>query len=136
MTAPNDVAGFNAETAVSELSYLIPERFGGDGQKHLIPEPSSEQVAQFWFDYRNVALAQLKARTTAPEDETDEQRDARLETEIMQGHHQSLETLAARIKIVAALCSDCPSAEELGNLPHRVMNAFEAYLIGAISPQA
>lgn len=137
MTEVTPLIGFDATDAVPELSYLFPEKFGGDGQKHEIPEPSSEQCTQFWADLRLLYLdAGLAAAPASIDGEKPEERDARLRKDLLDGLHRSTETLARRREIIAALCSGTPSLTELEALPHRILNAFESYMMAAINPNA
>lgn len=131
------MAGFNATEAVEKLEY----NFGryDDDQTHEIPEPSSDQVATFWSSFFGIVQRSREAvdkAAKAPEDETAEQRDERLKAQIVEGQHRTVENLAERRKLVAALCSNEPSIEKLEALPHRIFDAFESYMLAALNPEA
>lgn len=126
------MAAFDAGKTVEKMTYDFSGFNGGKGE---IPEPSTEQVAEYFAQL----IGNLRSNSTrlraVPEDETDEQRDERIRTEIIEGQHRSLETISRRRELLAELCSGQPSLEELCALPHRVLNAFEAFVLGCISPE-
>jgi hypothetical protein len=129
-------AGFDGDDVV-DLSFDFSKWKGP--RKTDIPEPSTEQMAQFYTDLARLAQRQLdlgRAEPEVPEDETPEQRDVRLEGQLAEAQRVGLEMEHERSQIYAAVCSDTPTADELLALPHRVRRSFYGYLSRMLSPEA
>lgn len=127
--------GFD-DSDVPELSYNFSKWELSSG-KVLIPEPSVEQVTDF---FSNLARLQVKMSNRdvepEPEKESDADRDARIERELVTQGQIVLESEIERANIYAAVCSNAPNAEILLKLPLRPRRAFYGYVQGMLRPEA
>ena len=145
MTTPEIDTGFG-DDAVKELSYnfdkWLPE--GERTGRHVIPEPSTDQISDFWTAYFKTLDGIRRERgEEAPKnpdgtdaEETPDERDDRIARNIALGQQAAMKANEERKVILAELCSNTPDRETLDKLPHRVIRAFEAYIVGAFSPEA
>lgn len=114
------MSGFDAGTVTDAMTYDFTAFGGGSG---TIPEPTSDQIVQFFEEY-GANLRQIAAEGET-EEETTEDRVAKANAR------------NARTKeIFARLCSDTPSKDDFDKLPHRVMVAFVAWMMGQLRPEA
>lgn len=142
------MAKFNPDE-VEALGYNFL-KFGG--QEADIPEPTDEKMMQFWkstlelLDVSNSGkqtIARLLTEDGPKDKERDsdeyklwsEDRDNRIRELVSSLGKRGVENLDRRREILAAVCSDQPSVDEMRMLPYRVFNAFEAYILGALSPE-
>lgn len=136
--------GFVAKDKVQPLDYDLRPHLDVSG---TVPEPSSDQVDRYWHVMGQIMKAeQDRLRAEAREAEKDRGDDE--DVDVMPLNRYTIaDTLAGmdperlaeqKGKVVAALadlCSGQPSAEQLGQLPHRVLQAFAGWLTGEISPE-
>jgi hypothetical protein len=137
------VAGFNAGNVVSPLDYDFsamaeaPHNIKELAEcKGVIAEPSSVQLQAFQTANAK-ELQRIRKEAGAPDGEDDAPDGAVSAGVISDALLARLADVdpkkveAARLrqaKIYAAVCSGTPSAETLGFLPHRIMNAFAEWL--------
>lgn len=124
------MAGFDASTAVDELTYDFTKFV--EGAKGRIEEPSDNQITS----YRKT-LAELIKETSVDEqgkvvgdvDDGASSLDQVNALCSMMGRDQSAE-MDKLTQAVSDLCSGNPSYEQLKQLPHRVRQAFFGWVTG------
>lgn len=129
------MAKFNA-TSVEKLGYDFEMFKQGKGD---IQEPDSDQIADFWADYSEVLAVSRERSAGWAEKLEDEKLTAEdredLEREAAAWRRENAKQMVARRReMLSALCSGDPNVEQLTALPGRVLDAFESYMMDAISP--
>jgi len=133
--------GFKAAEVAETLDYDFSPFCDAKGE---IPEPSAEQVNT--FNARYVALlaalgryqTNRQRRAADPTTEESEERTLMQELDAMEVDSQELSPEMTRIdteqrQLVADVCSNKPSFEELQQLPSRQFRAFLAWLYEELS---
>lgn len=132
--------GFDAGTDIEPLTY----NFGafGDGETHVIKEPSDKQVRKFFKAIAKedrISREQLLATIETRDGETDDERDARL-TEHAE-EYEDLQTEIAEqsrrrvLEYLSTVCSGDPSTELLEKCPERIQIGFFRYIREALVPK-
>jgi hypothetical protein len=120
------MAGFVLSEEVSELDFNF-EPYGGSGK---IPEPSAYQITRF-----KKGLAELVEMSATEDDNTKvddmptkefAQRLSKLLSE------DTSEQDTKVLHVIADVCSDNPSFDELEALPYRPRQAFFGWLVGVL----
>lgn len=143
--------GFVSANAVDALDWDFTT-FGG--RAGTTPEPGHPELAAFWSswnDYVRLMRDQLdvvQKRTAAVTDEKAPGYDRTLSVEARteavraierEWDAQQIEMVEDRRKmrcgILAAVCADSPSYDDLYALPPRILDAFEKYMIAELSPK-
>lgn len=137
--------GFNASSDVEPIGYDFSTCGGPTG---TTPEPSDEQMAEFWTAYAHFIRInrervdqwgdRIDAIDAEPGLSEADKKDRKRQVEIEYEEAQveiAAERKRARCEMMARVCSDRPSFDELAALPSRVLNGFEAYLLGELSPK-
>ena len=125
------------ENELPELAYNFDKWTGQIRGKVLIPEPSEQQVTDFFREWWTLIEKNRTWDGEKPaEDETPEQRDERLERDFVAQQNAALAVTARRRELLSEVCSGTPSVEELEALPHRVQRAFIGYIMRMLDPQA
>lgn len=154
------MAGFAAATSVKVPDYDLNPYVDAVGE---VPEPSIDQIEDFYNTARDIALEQRAAyermRERRIEMRRQDWRDTHLEGEALPPDSELPEELSdlvrERLKVeeaeareidrradlrqreaLSALCSGTPSTEQLIALPVRVLEAFAGYIEGFYSPEA
>jgi hypothetical protein len=122
---------FDAGAVVEPLAWDFTEFKAGKG---VVPEPSDALLAAFARDMMSAAQKEGTAELKALADAGDDMEKALAAIAAMP--EDVLSSAKAMIPPYAALCSGCPSAEQLGKLPPRVRYAFFAWLAGELRPEA
>lgn len=130
------MAGFNAETVVEPLDYDFRTKDNPDARHGTIREPSDRQIADYMAgikqlvrDFQGKLPESLVAGDADAASLTDATED--LDPEIVMELNGALATL------LAALCSDEPSREDILRLPPRIRAHFYAWLQREVmSPEA
>lgn len=97
-----------------------------------IPEPSEDQLGQFFTDIMEVQKNTAKSMKGIAPDTPPEKMMAAM-AKLPDGSLAGM--LAAMNKPYAALCSGFPSEEQIGKLPPRVRLAFFTWLGGELNPE-
>lgn len=131
------MAKFDAGTAVDPLDYDFSAYKGPVG---TIPEPSTKQVNDFFKAMKNMVKDVRKlSRDAGPKDvDPDNLTDEDLETisdQIDAAGEVAEKYQAQTREILAELCSNEPSADDLALLPQRVLGAFSSWLVGELRPK-
>lgn len=134
--------GYKAEEQVDQLDYdfapYVPE------VKGTTPEPTSEQIKQYLLSFQAMMrrqrddIVEWQDRLEAIKGNDAEARAerARLEEEYASWQsEQADKRLGVRRQILAMLCSDKPSVEDLEKLPGRLFDDFEGYMQNEIGPK-
>jgi hypothetical protein len=141
--------GFKATAEVEALDYDFAPH--APLVKGVTPEPSDKLIGQYWKGYgklirehaRLLEEWQTKLDTVDQlPSETEAQRELRMEArrkldeqfEAWQGERAEV-MRSERIRLVAEVCSQKPSVEELVALPGRVYDGFEQYMQGELTPK-
>jgi hypothetical protein len=120
---------FNALAVVEPLKFDFNPYYDLEG---TIPEPTEEQLGQFFTDIMAVQQASAKSMKGIDPAASPEKMMAAL-AKLPDG---SLAAMLKRMnKPYAALCSGFPSEEDIGKLPPRVRLAFFTWLGGELNPE-
>lgn len=135
---------FNADD-IATLDYDFSGFYDG-GPRGVVPEPSTEAISAYQLaiaDLLENAEQQVKlvvgpakpdeAKVEESDDEADSASDREKNAAISRINE---ETWAERKRLLAALCSEQPSFDEINRLGHRVFMKFEEYVLGKWTPQA
>lgn len=118
------------------LDYDFSGFFDG-GPKGIVPEPSTESISAYQLAISNLmesAEERIKAIVNdAPATDEEKLSEPEKNSEIDQLNQQ---TWIERKKLLAELCQQQPSFEDINRLPHRVFMKFEDYALGKWTPQA
>lgn len=133
------MAKFDAGTAVEALEWDF-SAYGGD--KGVIPEPSTAQVNGFFKATKNLVkeVRRLSRDQEAPKPDLDPDKltdeDLDMLTDQIEATGKIAEEYQAKTReLLAELCSDQPTADQLAVLPQRVLAAFSTWLIGELRPK-
>lgn len=135
--------GFNAADAVEPLGWDFT-KFGGTAGD--TPEPSIDQIGEFWKGYGAYMRAQRDRiqKYTDRLTEIEKIQDASKRQEALAEAEAEYEAMQAgvveerrkqRAEIFSALCSNQPSYDEIFALPGRILDAYESYLLDEMSPK-
>lgn len=107
------MAGFDAASAVQELKWKFKPDVDAEG---TVPEPSDKLIDEFWASLRDLTEAATNddamkklASDAAPEIAT---------------------KMAA---LFGSLCQECPSTEQILELPYRKRQAFYGWVVGQLA---
>lgn len=123
---------FDAANVVEALDWDFSKFDGGKG---VTPEPTEKLLAAYLRDIGNLTtdIAKRRKDLELPEDATTEQlveAVSKLKTSDI------LEDLFARMaEIMAELCQQSPSAEQINKLPMRHRSAFFSYMSENVRPE-
>jgi hypothetical protein len=109
----------------------------------VTPEPTSDQITDYWSGYgelldnNRIEVEKFDRRRKELGDDPDPDRLAGLDVEFREWQRKNAAaTITRRIALLAALCSDCPTAEQLTELPGRILDAFQQAMQDALVPKA
>jgi hypothetical protein len=126
--------GFDAGKAVEPLDFDFTAFGGPEG---VIPEPSTGQVDDFFDELKSLAHEAKGMLAMADKKKTGEmsEQDAveflsTLDDDMVQKFRDRM------INALDKLCGGTPSRTDIEALPYRVLNAFNAWLGGALRPEA
>jgi hypothetical protein len=120
---------FNALAVVEPLKFDFNPYYNLEG---TIPEPTEDQLGQFFTDIMDVQKATAKSMKGVAPDASPEKMMAAM-AKLPDG---SLSGMLKRMnKPYADLCSGFPSEEDIGKLPPRVRLAFFTWLGGELNPE-
>lgn len=136
------MAGFSAIRNVSKMSFDFRPFATGDGSAGDIPEPTTDQLAEFYLAWEEMIRANRDALVAFDLEPTDGKEPTRDEiiardrkiAEFNREH--AAERVEQRITLIAAVCSQMPSEETLRKLPSRILDAFETYVFEEFAPKA
>lgn len=120
------MAKFNAGTAVEALEYDFTEYV--PGCEGIIPEPSTEQIEQYFERAREVAKEVIGLRDKMQKvsgdnvEEMSEEEISAIVTDLESVNVSDMQN--KMIALIADLCSQQPSAEHILALPFRVRQEF------------
>lgn len=129
--------GFNAgdtEPLDYDFTTLKSKVTGLENSKGTVPEPSIDAVQTF-FNEMAINSRETGDKIDAlskglPDDAPLTHENSEAMREIVDESHQE------RCRLLAALCSNQPSYDELILLPHRIYRGFEDWLVAAMRPEA
>lgn len=133
------MAKFDAATAVEEMDYDFTKYGGREG---VVPEPSTGQVNKYFAGMRvllreaQAASAKAKALNGVNLEEMGDDELAEAFENVDSAVAEASDFQAKTMELLAALCSDQPSVEELSVLPVRVLQAFNKWVIRQINPKS
>lgn len=121
------MAGFDAAAAVEPMDWNFEKFGGGSG---TVPEPSNDEMKRFQRDFARVM------REGAKLDMSDDAAKKMDETEF-EAYQMKAEDIGKQLDtVIADLCKNSPSAEQVGRLPFRVKTAFSQWLMKQFNPEA
>jgi hypothetical protein len=119
---------FQAQTAVEALEYDLRPYVDKSG---IIPEPTTQQLADYFEKSRTIAkdVMALKSRVDAAKGSDDPDIDELSEEEINEivtdlESINVVEMQEQMVQLIADLCSQEPSTEDILGLPFRVRTEF------------
>lgn len=128
------MAKFNAAEAVEDLEYDFTKYV--DGCVGVVPEPSSDQMDAFFKSLQDTAKSvkglRTKVQKAKEEDMSDEEMQALLDE---MDDIQFGDFTQKMVEAAGEVCSNQPSAEQIGQLPHRVQQSFLKWLMEAFRPE-
>jgi ATP phosphoribosyltransferase len=125
---------FNAATAVESLEYDFTA-YGGEAG--LIPEPSTDQIDQFFTDLRNIVKQVQGLKAQAESAKSGEMTQEQMDEVLAAMDDVSIKKFQTEMtEAVSALCSNQPSVEQITKLPYRVLQAFIQWVSGEFRPKA
>ncbi len=121
---------FDAGSAVEPMEYDFSHYGGPTG---VTPEPSDLAFQKF-----SAKQAKLMVEASKIEkDMTEADKANKLDSDALEGFQKRSTELSDKMsKIIAELCQDKPSKEDVDVLPYRVKMAYTAHLMGQFSPEA
>ena len=122
---------FNAKDAVEPLEFDFAPFVEAKG---VVPEPTDEQVAEFYGnlgDQLKIALGEERVKDL---DLTDPLQVGKLFMSLTVEDHRKM--YDANLDLHAAVCSGEPSREQLEALPFRLRQAFYGMVQGWLRPEA
>lgn len=122
---------FNAANAVEPLDYNFSPFVEAKG---TVPEPTDEQVADFYANLGNQLENALGKERTEGVDLTDPQQVGKLFMSLTADDHRSM--YEALLKLHAAVCSNQPTEDDLRALPFRLRQSFYGMLQEWLRPEA
>jgi hypothetical protein len=127
---------FDAGTAIEALEFDFTAYGGSEG---VIPEPSSGSVKTYFRSMKDLAKEARKFKGIADslgnvDDLTDDEISERMAS-IEEAEEGADQLADMQKRALADLCSGTPSYEELGQLPYRVFQAFNRWLVSEINPK-
>lgn len=121
---------FDAGTAVEPLEYDFSAYNGPVG---VTPEPSDLAFKKFSAKQTKVMVEADKLEREM----TEAEKEGRLDEQTMEDFTRRSDALGDRIsKLIADLCQDQPSKEDVDKLPYRVKTAYTQHLMAQFSPEA
>lgn len=136
------MAKFDAALEVEAMEWDFTKPLKDKKAKGTIPEPSTGQVEAFFNDTRKLITSireEIKERTGIDVGNLEAVKEKDVKEETI----KALETMSdsmlsdqqeALSGVIAKVCSDQPSAEQLQALPYRVFMAFNKWLAGELRP--
>ena len=134
--------GFDSGSVVEPLDFDLSKH---GGPKGTVPEPSDRLVFRFTAQFRKVVLASIsEAEKIAVEQDVPEDDDARKERLskfslrdalgiLDTADNETLKMLSDKMcGMVAEVCSNTPSEEQLVALPWRIKAAFFGWVVGEL----
>jgi len=134
--------GYKAEENIDQLDYdfgpFCPDIKG------TTPEPDADRIKQYLVSFQAMMRRQrdaiidwqAKADEIKGDDAKARAKRAELDEEYAKWQDEEADKrLDQRRKMLAMLCSDKPSVEELAQLPGRLFNDFESYMQNEIGPK-
>jgi hypothetical protein len=127
---------FKAQGSVSRLDWDFNPYVAAKGTS---PEPSGTAIGDYWADYLSM-LRQSQQNVQEMQDkrnaaETVEEKRA-IDTEFDEYQKvQAKERIARRIDLLAKLLDNCPTAEQMADLPGRIFDAYEVSVQEELSPK-
>lgn len=138
--------GFDAGASVAPLDWDFTRFGGGSG---VTPEPTTQQIEKFLRSHGALQQSVVKAKSAlamrldelSPEEAKQRllewaelDRDQAFERAYREldelGDSDEMEQYALRMAtMVAEVCSDCPSVEQILKIPHRVRIVFYRWII-------
>lgn len=115
------MAGFVLRDSVEELTYDFTPHSGSG----VIPEPSSMQIMAFQH-----GLAELFGELMPPTTDQDANATALAKAVAEYLGRDTTEIQDKLLHVVAAVCSDHPSFDDLNVLPFRAQQAFVGWVVG------
>lgn len=116
------MAQFNAQGAVEALEYDFRPHVDAHG---VIPEPSTGQIQAYFDGARDLAKGVQGLRSQATAAEAGDLSEEQMAEIVEQIENLDIaEYMDQIVHLVAALCSNEPSAEQIFALPFRIRQAF------------
>lgn len=125
------MAKFNAADALEPLEYDFQPYVAAKG---TVPEPTDEQVADFYGNMGKQLEVALGAERVAGVDLTDPMQVGRLFMSLTVEDHRRM--YDANLDLHSAVCGGQPSRDELAALPFRLRQAFYGMVQGWLRPEA
>lgn len=122
---------FNAQTALEPLEYDMKPYHDARG---TVPEPTDEQVAEFYAKLGKQLEIALGAERVADVDMTDPMAVGELFMSLDADDNRKL--YDALLELHADVCSGEPSKEAIAALPFRLRRAFYGAVQGWLRPEA
>lgn len=130
------MAKFNAAEAVESLEFDFTAYGGGSG---VIPEPSSGTVKAYFRSMKALAKDMKKFKGIADQlgdvEEMSEEEIADRMGMIEEAEEGVDELQEKQRHMLADLCGNAITTDDLDRLPFRVFQAFNAWLLGEITPK-
>lgn len=127
---------FDAKDSVDQMEYDFTA-FGGSAG--VIPEPTNDQIRKYQQAMIRIwkPAAELAAAQSADTGKTDAERlrEAVELTEAAMDEGTDQDQVQEFLVELATLCSNTPSLEDLNKLPYRVRLAFQAWILGELTPK-
>jgi hypothetical protein len=124
------VPEFNAKDAVTPLSYDFAPYADAKG---TVPEPTDDQVAQFYGDLANQLTTALGEKVDGI-DMTDPFEVGKVFASLDGDDHRKL--YGKLLDLHTAVCSDQPDREAVEKLPYRLRRAWYGMVQGWLRPEA
>lgn len=122
--------GFDAGTIVEPLDYDFT-KFGG--RKATIPEPSEDAVVKMYAEMDVLVKEIAGSFVQLPENPSAQDLVESLNQLTMSESYAPM--LSGMTRIYAELCSQTPSADELGQLPPRIRALFFQWMAKQMRPE-
>src|SRR5512138_245128 len=127
--------GFDAASAVESLDWDFTAFNAGKGTS---PEPSTREIEQFFKKSHSLAEAIIRSGKNRTEDDSEFPEDLTFEQawdliakRLDAPRGEDAESLARKMsELVAETTHNCPSADQLMKLPHRVRSSFFGWFTG------
>lgn len=130
--------GYQAKEKITNLDYDFNPYAAVKG---VTPEPSPDQIKTYWLAFQAMVrrnrneLVEWDQRLNQLDPDDRAGRNALDEEYAAWQDQASDERLVLRRKMLAAVCSDQPSVEDLEKLPGRVFDDFEGYMQEELTPK-
>ena len=121
---------FNAKDAVEPLTYDFRPHADVSGE---VPEPTDDQVAEFYGDLANQLTRALPEKVDGV-DVTDPYELSKVLITLDGDDHRKL--YDALLDLHAAVCGNSPSREDVEKLPYRLRRAWYGMVQGWLRPEA